>query len=84
MRSQTKNIKPKVSQKVSKRQNELLEFFSSRKFMEQELKDIQQMIAQYYRHIAQTDIDDFVKKQGWSQQDLDRMAQEHIRTPYHK
>ena len=67
-----------------KRQLELLGFFSSREFSDEEIRDIQTLIADYYAEKAQTEMDAFVAEKGWTQADLDRMAGEHIRTPYDK
>ena len=72
------------AKKVSKRQQEILAFFQSRKFTEKELKDIKNILSDYYADKAQKGLDDFVESQGWTQEDLDRMAKAHIRTPYDK
>lgn len=77
----TKN-KPARPTKVSKRQQEILAFFQSRKFSEKELNDIQRMLSDYYTEKAQKGLDEYVEQQGWTQEDLDRMANAHIRTPY--
>jgi hypothetical protein len=72
------------AKKVSKRQQEILAFFQSRKFTEKELKDIKNILSDYYADKAQQGLDDFVESKGWTQEDLDRMANAHIRTPYEK
>lgn len=72
------------AKKVSKRQQEILAFFQSRKFTEKELKDIKNILSDYYADKAQKGLDDFVESEGWTQEDLDRMANAHIRTPYEK
>jgi uncharacterized protein YcbK (DUF882 family) len=77
MTTKSKSSKPT---KVSKRQQEILAFFQSRKFTEKELSDIQNMLSDYYAENAQTSIDEFVDQKGWTQKDLDRMANAHIRT----
>jgi hypothetical protein len=72
------------AKKVSKRQQEILAFFQSRKFTEKELKDIKNILSDYYADKAQKGLDDFVENKGWTQEDLDRMANAHIRTSYDK
>jgi len=72
------------AKKVSKRQQEILAFFQSRKFTEKELMDIKNILSDYYADKAQKGLDDFVENKGWTQEDLDRMANAHIRTPYEK
>lgn len=81
MTTKSKSSKPT---KVSKRQQEILAFFQSRKFTEKELSDIQNMLSNYYAEKAQTSIDEFVEQNSWTQEDLDRMANAHIRTSYKK
>lgn len=68
----------------SEQQLKLLGFLSSRRFSEEEIRDIQTLIADYYADKAQTEMDAFVAEKGWTQADLDRMASEHIRIPYDK
>ncbi len=68
----------------SERQLKLLGFLSSRRFSDKEIRDIQNLIADYYADKAQTEMDAFVAEKGWTQEDLDRMASEHTRTPYGK
>ena len=72
------------AKKVSKRQQEILAFFQSRKVTEKELMDIKNILSNYYADKAQKGLDDFVENKGWTQEDLDRMANAHIRTPYEK
>ena len=67
----------------SRRQLDLLGFFSSREFSDEEIKDIQNLIANYYAEKADAEMDALVEEKGWTQEDFDRMASEHIRTPYH-
>ena len=68
----------------SEPQLKLLSFFSSREFSDEEIRDIQLLISDYYADKAQTEMDTLVTEKGWTQEDLDRMAGEHIRTPYNK
>ena len=66
----------------SQRQLKLLDFFSNRKFSEEELQDIQTLIANYYAAKADAEMDALVEEKGWTQEDFDRMGNMHIRTPY--
>ncbi|MGB3779207.1 MAG: hypothetical protein WA960_12685 [Tunicatimonas sp.] len=68
----------------SERQLKLLGFLSSRRFSDEEIRDIQNLIADYYADKAQIEMDAFVAEKRWTQEDFDRMANEHIRTPYDK
>lgn len=72
----------KSSGRPGKRQLKLLSFLSSRAFSDEEIEDIQNLIADYYAEKADTEMDAWVEAKGWTQEDLDRMANEHIRTPY--
>ena len=66
----------------SKQQLELLGFFSSREFSDEEIRDIQTLIADYYAEKADVEMDALVEKKGWTQEDFDRMGHEHVRTLY--
>jgi ribosomal protein L11 methylase PrmA len=70
--------------RISKKQQKILAFFQSKKFSEEELSDIEQMLSDYYAKKTQRSIDDYVREQGWTQKDLERMSKAHIRTPYQK
>lgn len=70
--------------KLHKMQLEILQLFSTRKFTRQELLDIKKMISNYCADKAQTGLDQFIEEQQWTQEDIDRMANEHIRTPYNQ
>ena len=78
------NVEQIPDNRPSAAQQKLLGFFSRRKFSEEEIRDIQTLIANYYAEKAQTEMDAFVAEKGWTQEDLDRMGNEHIRTPYDK
>ena len=66
----------------SEQQLKLLGFLSSRRFSDEEIRDIQNLIADYYADKADAEMDALVEEKGWTQEDFDRMASEHIRTPY--
>lgn len=66
----------------SEQQLKLLGFLSSRRFSDEEIRDIQNLIADYYAEKADAEMDALVEEKGWTQEDFDRMASEHIRTPY--
>ena len=65
----------------SEQQMKLLGFLSSRRFSDEEIRDIQTLIADYYAEKADAEMDALVEEKGWTQEDFDRMGSEHIRTP---
>lgn len=78
------NIEQIPDNHLSAAQQKLLGFFSRRKFSEEEIRDIQTLIANYYAAKVDAEMDAFVEEKGWIQKDLDRMGNMHIRTPYDK
>ena len=78
------NIEQIPDNRPSAAQQKLLGFFSRRKFSEEEIRDIQTLIANYYAAKADAEMDALVEEKGWIQEDLDRMGNMHIRTPYDK
>ena len=67
----------------SEQQLKLLGFLSSRRFSDEEIRDIQTLIADYYAEKVDAEMDALVEEKRWTQEDFDRMGDEHIRTPYH-
>ena len=59
----------------------LLQMFS-RMNSEQELKEVQQVLADYYYKKVEQRAAEIYKQKGWTQETLDAMANEHFRTPY--
>lgn len=55
-----------VSEKVHPMQQSLLKFFSSRKFEEEELKDIKRMISNYYAKRVDDAVDRIFEERGWN------------------
>lgn len=80
----TEYISPAVDEanRPSKQQLKLLGFLSSRRFSDEEIGDIQNLIADYYAEKTDTEMDALIEKKGWRQEDFDQMASEHIRTSY--
>jgi hypothetical protein len=66
----------------SEQQLALLGFFSSREFSDEEIRDIQTLIANYYAEKADVEMDALVEEKGWTQENFDQMGNEHIRTSY--
>ena len=49
---------------------------------EQELREVQQVLADYYFKKVEQRAAEIYKQKGWTQETLDTMANEHFRTPY--
>lgn len=62
--------------KISKRQQEVVAFFQSRKFSEKELEDIQGMLNNYYADKSQEGVDEYLANQGWTPEDLEQISRE--------
>lgn len=59
----------------------LLKLFSKME-SEHELEEVQQVLSDYYFSKVEKRAAEISKKQGWSQEALETMANEHFRTPY--
>ena len=59
----------------------LLQMFS-RMNSEQELKEVQQVLSDYYFKKVEQRAAEIAKEKGWTQESLDAMANEHFRIPY--
>ena len=59
----------------------LLQMFS-RMTSEEELKEVQQVLSEYYFKKVEQHAAEIYKKKGWTQETLDEMANGHFRTPY--
>ena len=59
----------------------LLQMFS-RLSSEQELKELQQVLSDYYFKKVEQRAAEICKKKGWTQESLEVMPNEHFRTPY--
>ena len=49
---------------------------------EQELKEVQQVLSEYYFKKVEELSAKIYKEQGWTSEKLEAMANEHFRTPY--
>ena len=59
----------------------LLKMFS-RMNSEQELKELQQVLSEYYFRKVEEQSAKIYEEQGWTPEKLEAMANEHFRTPY--
>lgn len=59
----------------------LLKMFSYMK-SEQELKEVQQVLSDYYFKRVEQRASEIYKQKGWTQETLNAMSDEHFRTPY--
>lgn len=59
----------------------LLKMFS-RMNSEQELKEVQQVLSEYYFKKVEEQASIIYEEQGWTPEKLEAMANEHFRTPY--
>ena len=59
----------------------LLQMFSHMK-SEEELKEVQQVLSDYYFKKLEKRAAEISKEQGWTPEKLEAMANEHFRTPY--
>lgn len=59
----------------------LLKMFS-RMNSEQELKELQQVLSEYYFRKVEEQSAKIYEEQGWTPEKLEAMAKEHFRTPY--
>lgn len=71
--SNKKDKNPPVSEKVHPMQQDLLKFFSSRKFDEKELIEIKRMISNYYAEKVDNAVDRIFEERGW---DVDEKVKE--------
>ena len=49
---------------------------------EQELKEVQQLLSEYYFKKVEEQSAKIYEEQGWTPEKLEAMANEHFRTPY--
>ena len=59
----------------------LLQMFS-RFSREQELKEVQQVLSEYYFKKVEQRAAEIYKEKGWTQEKLEAMSHEHFRTSY--
>lgn len=59
----------------------LLKMFS-RMNSEQELKEVQQLLSEYYFKKVEEHAAQIYEEQGWTPEKIEAMANEHFRTPY--
>lgn len=72
-----------VPTKLNKMQLHFLQFLSQRQVSEQELEDIQRMVAQYYFDKAEAELEKIIKEKGITEADVENLKNQHLRTPYH-
>lgn len=70
-----------VKQPFSNMQLELLKLFS-RDLSEEDLKAIKRLIVQYLSEKATHLADKVWDEKGWTNEDMDKLLDTHIRTPY--
>ncbi len=68
-------------EKKKKFQQELNKVLSSY-LSEEELKEVKQLIADYYAQKVIKEMDKFAAERGWTQETYDKWLKEHMRTPY--
>lgn len=59
----------------------LLQMFS-RMSSEKELEEVRQVLSNYYFDKVEEKAAEICQQNGWTQETLDAMSQEHFRTPY--
>ena len=59
----------------------LLQMFSRMK-SEEELKELKDVLSEYYFKKVEKRAAEIYKEKGWTQDTLDAMANDHFRTPY--
>ena len=62
-------------------QQHLLQMFSRMK-SEEELKELKDVLSEYYFKKVEKRAAEIYKEKGWTQDTLDAMANDHFRTPY--
>ncbi len=68
-------------EKKKKFQQELNKVLSSY-LSEDELKEVKQLIADYYARKVAKEMDKLAAERGWTQETYDEWLKEHTRTPY--
>ncbi len=71
-----------VPTKLNKMQLHFLQFLSQRQVSEQELEDIQRMVAQYYFDKAEAELEKVIKEKGITEADVENLKNQHLRTSY--
>lgn len=71
-----------VPTKLNKMQLHFLQFLSQRQVSEQELEDIQRMVAQYYFDKAEAELEKIIKEKGITEADVENLKNQHLRTSY--
>ncbi|GEM_PF-6640869 len=67
-----------VPTKLNKMQLHFLQFLSQRQVSEQELEDIQRMVAQYYFDKAEAELEKIIKEKGITEADVENLKNQHL------
>lgn len=67
-----------VPTKLNKMQLHFLQFLSQRQVSEQELEDIQRMVAQYYFDKAEAELEKVIKEKGITEADVENLKNQHL------
>ena len=70
--------------KMNQMQLHLLQFFAQKEVSNSEAEDLQRLIAQYYFDKAEKELENILQAKKITQNDLDDLAHQHLRTPYIK
>ena len=68
--------------KLNEVQMHFLQFLSQRQVSNQELEDIQRMIAQYYFDKAEIELEKIIQEKGITETSMEDLKNQHLRTPY--
>lgn len=68
--------------KLNEVQMHFLQFLSQRQVSNQELEDIQRMIAQYYFDKAEIELEKIIQEKGIAETSMEDLKNQHLRTPY--
>jgi hypothetical protein len=70
--------------KMNQMQLHLLQFFAQKEVSINEAEDLQRLMAQYYFDKAEKELENILQVKNITQEDLDELAHQHLRTPYVK
>lgn len=78
MNNTSYSIIMEVPTKLNKMQLHFLQFLSQRQVSEQELEDIQRMVAQYYFDKAEAELEKIIKEKGITEADVENLKNQHL------
>lgn len=70
-----------INNSLNPTQLEILKLFS-RELAEEDLTEIKRLIVKYLAEKASKMADQIWQEKGWTNEDMDRLANTHVRTPY--